>query len=518
MESESLSNNKMAHRYFIGIDVGSSFVKTTVFDAEAGLAVGKARFPEEEQVILSPAPGWAEQDPEVWWQHFTSGLREIVARTGLDSRLIEGIGIAYQMHGLVLLDADGNVLRNSIIWCDSRAVSIGAQAFTTIGEGVCLRTILNSPGNFTASKLRWVQEHEPDLYGRAAAFMLPGDYLAFRLSGEMTTTASGLSEGMLWDFQEGDISKEVTGHYGIPSGLIPPRVPSIGYQSTVSDAVAAELGLKEGVAISYRAGDQPNNAFSLHVSNPGEVAVTAGTSAVIYAISDTNVVDSKSRINTFLHVNDAPGHKRNGVLVCLNGGAILYNWIRSLASSGGEPRSHEVLNALAHSAPAGSSGLHIFPFGNGAERILENRHLGGHIGDIDFNRHSIAHVARASMEGIVYGMALGLEILRESGVPCDVVRASYGNLFLSDTFRSIFVNVTGTELRLYETDGAEGAARGAALGAGFYETEHQAFESMQDVGHERPNAKLSAEYKEHFAAWKRSLSSKMKEYDTTCLP
>ncbi len=491
---------------FIGIDVGSSSVKTSIFDAARGVSIGKATYPRHEQRIDAPQPGWAEQDPDMWWAHFQRGYAEIVQTHNINTRDIDAIGISYQMHGLVLVDADGHPLRKSIIWCDSRAVDTGAAAFAELGEQQCLSTVLNSPGNFTASKLKWVQDHEPALYDRAVRFMLPGDYIAMRLSGETTTTATGLSEGVLWNFPERRIADMILNHYSIDRTLVPDLVPAIGAQVTVSPDVGYTLGLRDNVKVTYRAGDQPNNALSLNVLHPGQIAATAGTSGVIYAVTDQDVYDDQSRINTFLHVNDTPVQKRNGILICVNGTGILYSWLKRLLSRDTAAMTYPQLNAFAGKAPVGSGGLCFFPFGNGAERIFENRQLQANVLNLDFNRHETPHLIRAGMEGIVFALNLGFDILKSKNVPYETIRAGHANLFLSKTFREIFANVTESVVELYETDGAEGAARAAALGAGFYTTEGEAFASLTQIDATEPRPALVDAYAEAYGHWNENLN------------
>ena len=492
-------------KYFLGIDVGSSSVKTMIFDAESGTAVGHATYPQSELSIDSLQTGWAEQDPEIWWDCFKVGLADLQSRTDVDTRLIAGIGISYQMHGLVLVDENRQLLRDSIIWCDSRAVEMGEQAFEAIGRGKCLDTLLNSPGNFTASKLGWVKAHEPDIYDRIRKFMLPGDYIAMKLSGEITTTVGGLSEGMFWDFQGKQVSKEVMDHFGFDTSIIPEVVPSIGEQVSVTSSVADELGLSPGVKITYRAGDQPSNAFSLGVLDPGQVAATAGTSGVIYAVTDEQIRDERSRINTFLHVNNSQDHDRNGVLICVNGAGSMYSWLRRLLSISATNLSFEDMNILAQQACVGSEGLLFYPFGNGAERILDGRLAGADLRNLDFNIHGPSHLIRAGKEGIVFALNLGFDILTEMGVPCDTIKAGKANLFLSDSFREIFANVTRTVLQIYDTDGAEGAARGAALGAGYYTDTDQAFDSLELIEEIEPTPDLVDRYGEIYESWKQNL-------------
>jgi len=400
---------------FLGIDIGSSSVKLSVLDGQTGKSLGALSYPDSELAIDSPQPGFAEQNPDTWWDCVRQGFARLVARGTFNAQQIDAIGISYQMHGLVVVDKNQKVLRPSIIWCDSRAVDVGNQALAELGNDYCFNHLLNSPGNFTAAKLRWVQENQPEIFANIHKIMLPGDFIAMKLSGVINTTASGLSEGTLWDFKAGRVATELLAHWGIDASVIPDIVPSFGVQSEVSDAVVAELGLRSGVKICYRAGDQPNNAFSLHVLEPGEVAATAGTSGVIYGVTDQPAADVESRVNTFLHVTSTEEKKRNGVLVCVNGCGRLYSWLRQTISEAGATPSYPQLNALAQAVPVGSEGVAFHPFGNGAERIFQNKNLGGQLRNLDFNRHGLGHVVRAAQDGIVFSLNQGFDDLNSLG-------------------------------------------------------------------------------------------------------
>lgn len=485
---------------FLGIDVGSSSIKLSVLDGTTGKSLGAVTHPETELGIQSPRAGWAEQDPEVWWDCVKQGCQRLFAK-GIDAARIDAIGISYQMHGLVLVDAQQQVLRPAIIWCDSRAVPYGNQAFEALGDDYCFTHLLNSPGNFTAAKLRWVQENEPDVFARVDKMMLPGDYIAMKLTGEITTTASGLSEGTLWDFKDQAIANKLLNHWGIDTRVIPQLVPSFGEQGKVNTRAAAELGLQPGTKVSYRSGDQPNNAFSLNVLQPGEVAATAGTSGVIYGVTDKPAADVASRVNTFLHVTNTDEERRNGVLVCVNGTGRLYSWLRQTLSAAGQQISYAQLNQLAGEVGVGSDGLIFHPFGNGAERIYQNKNLGAQMRNLDFNRHGLGHMVRAAQEGIVFSLNQGFDVLKALGGSCEVVRAAKGNMFLSDIFTRAFANTTQAAVELFETDGAEGAARAAALGSGFYRSQADAFTGLSRVGVVEPDQALLAQYQDAYQQW-----------------
>ncbi len=490
----------------LGIDVGSSSVKVSLMDVGSGECIASATLPSEEMPISSPRTGWAEQDPQMWWGYVCEGIKRI-AGEGHPMSEVAAIGITYQMHGLVCLGRGGEVLRPSIIWCDSRAVEIGARALEGIGREECLSRTLNSPGNFTASKLAWVKSSEPEVFASTYKFMLPGDYIACMLSGEMTTTMSGLSEQILWDFASDSRADFVAEYYGIPADKIPSDLPSIGVQVHTNAAAERLLGIKEGTPISYRAGDQPNNAFSLGVLSPGEIAATGGTSGVVYGVTDLPKADPLSRVNTFLHVNHTKESPRYGVLLCINGTGILNAWARRLAAPG---MSYDEINDMAAGVPAGSEGVIILPFGNGAERMLENRFTGGCVASLDLNRHTRAHVLRAAQEGIAYAFRYGVDIMKGLGLSPAVIRAGKANLFLSPVFRTTLATLCDARIELYNTDGALGAARGAALGAGLYKSQEEAFASLRRLESVEPDPAIKAALEEGYGRWKEELMSKLK--------
>jgi xylulokinase len=499
-----------ADGYLLGFDVGSSAIKASLLDIATGAAAGEATSPTKELTISAPRPGWAEQDPATWWENIVAAAAELRVATGKAFESVRAVGIAYQMHGLVLLDKAGRGLRPGIIWCDSRAVGIGEKAFKGIGQKLCLDRLLSSPGNFTASKLAWVKENEPDVYARAHTMLLPGDWVAFRMTGERSTTYTGLSEGILWDFPTGGRADMVLDWYGIPHGLVPEPRASFAPAGGLTSESAASLGLRKGLPVSYRAGDQPNNAFSLGVLEPGEAAATAGTSGVVYGVIDAPRFDPASRVNTFVHVNHAPGRPRYGVLMCLNGTGILYSWLRRLLAGDTGAMPYDELNRMAAGAPVGTDGLMILPYGNGAERTLENRNPGASVLGLDFNRHGLPHLLRAGQEGIVFALNYGLRIMKGMGQDTRTIRAGHANMFLSPLFREAFATVTGARVELYETNGAQGAARGAGVGAGVYKDAGQAFGTMKPVQSLDPDRSKADAYAQAYGRWEEALQRSLR--------
>jgi xylulokinase len=498
-------------QYLLGYDLGSSSVKVSLVDATSGKTVTSAQSPAEEMPMLALKPGWAEQDPEMWWEHAVKSTQACLKKAAVHGDAVIAIGISYQMHGLVCVDKNHKVIRPSIIWCDSRAVETGEMANRELGNDYCLQHYLNAPGNFTASKLAWVKKHEPELFERIYKIMLPGDYLAMRLSGVINTTETGLSEGIFWDFKRESVANSLLDVYGISANLLADRVPVFGEQSKVNAEAATILGLKAGTKISYRAGDQPNNAFSLNVLNPGETAATAGTSGVIYSVTDQDAFDPKSRVNTFMHVNNKTKgtEKRNGVLLCINGTGILNSWLRKNLKAGDYVYEYGKMNDLAASAPIGSDSLTLLPFGNGAERVLENRDINGSFHNLNFNRHGQSHIFRAAQEGIVFALKFGFDVLQGMGLKTKVIRAGHANMFLSPIFREAFVNTIGARLELYDTDGSKGAALGAGVGAGTYGSFEEAFRGFTLIQSEEPEKVKAEQYREAYERWTIELNNQL---------
>lgn len=486
--------------YSLGIDIGSSSVKVSLLDIRSGKCIASSTNPGSEAPIKALKKGWAEQDPESWWDYACKGIKAVTAQN--ESSKIVAVGITYQMHGLVAVDKDIRPVRDAIIWCDSRAVETGAEALEKIGYEKCMDHLLNSPGNFTASKLAWVKRNEPDLYSKIYKFMLPGDYVAYKLSGTVATTRTGLSEGILWDFKDNRRADFVAEYYGIDKDMFPDMVPAIGIQCRTSAEVESLLGIPKGTPISYRAGDQPNNAFSLGVLNPGEIAATGGTSGVVYGVTDVPKADSASRVNTFIHVNDENNAHRYGVLLCINGTGILNSWVHHKITP---DLGYAEMNDVAAKAPAGSDGLLVFPFGNGAERVLENKNIGARFFGLDLVRHDREHILRATQEGIAFSFRYGIDIMKNLGLDPSLIRAGKANLFLSPLFRSTLATLCDANIELLNTDGSLGAARGAALGAGFYSNEQEAFASLTTLETVEPAKTWKEPLEEAYQNWKKEL-------------
>ena len=492
--------------FLLGYDIGSSSVKASLVDAYSGKCVASTFYPKHEAEILAPQTGWAEQQPAMWWENLKLATADVLYSSRVNKDDIKAIGISYQMHGLVCVDKDQQVLRPAIIWCDSRAVSIGQKAFDELGSDVCLSHLLNSPGNFTASKLAWIKRNEPQIFEKIDKIMLPGDYIAMKMTGNVCTTISGLSEGVMWDFKNNELADFLLDYYGIDSSMIADIVPTFGDQGTITKIAAQELGLKEGTPVSYRAGDQPNNALSLNVFNPGEIAATAGTSGVVYGVTGKINYDPKSRVNTFAHVNHTHQLNRLGVLLCINGTGILNSWMHHHLTP---DLDYLDMDRVASSVPIGSDGLVVMPFGNGAERVLQNKEIGCSIHGLNFNKHEAKHILRASQEGIVFSFCYGMDIMKQMGLDIQHIHAGRANMFKSALFCDTLATVSGAMIDVYKTDGADGAAKGAGMGIGIYQNHDQAFATLECIAHIEPLTAQKDEYQAAYLRWKNLLEKEL---------
>ncbi|UMB54174.1 carbohydrate kinase [Lutibacter sp. A64] len=494
--------------YYIGFDLGSSSVKAALIDAKTGKSVGITHYPETEMAIVAEQIGWAEQDPNLWWKNICKVTKKLLAETSISSNKIKGIGIAYQMHGMVVVDKNNEVLRPSIIWCDSRAVEIGNMAFKEAGEGKCVANLLNSPGNFTLSKLKWVKENEPEIFEKVVKLLLPGDFIALKLTGEATTTISGLSEGIMWDFKQNKLADWLFDYMGIATDVIPTIVPTFSNQGIVTKKASEEIGLPEGIPVLYRAGDQPNNAMSLNVFEPGEIAATGGTSGVVYAITDSSKTKENTRINNFAHVNYKKEQPRIGKLLNINGAGIQYSWMKNNIVAATD--SYNDMNNLAASIPVGSDGLRILPFGNGAERMLNNENIGASFLNLNFNRHGKPHLLRAALESIAFSFVYGIDILKNDGVDVSAIKAGNDNLFRSEIFSNTIATLVGADIRIIDTTGAVGAARAAGVSLGDFKTLNDAFSDSEHVMTYHPlNDKKI--YMDAYQLWKQDLEKMYKK-------
>jgi len=491
--------------YYIGYDLGSSFVKIALLDSKTNKQVSLIKEPSSEMKIISLKDNWAEQDPELWWKYICDGTKKLINKTKINKDHIKAIGISYQMHGLVLLDNKKKLLRNSIIWCDSRAVNIGNKAEKEIGIEKFRENLLNSPGNFTASKLKWVKEKEPDLYKRVKYFMLPGDYIAFKLTGEISTTINGLSEAILWDFKSNSSADWLLDYFEIDKNFVPQVVNNFEEQGRINKKASEESGLPLNIPVKYRAGDQPNNALSLNVLNPGEIAATAGTSGVLFSLTDILKTNEISRINHFAHVNYSKKSPVVGKLLCINGTGIQYKWLREITNE----KEYNKMNKIMKDVPVGCEGLINFPFGNGAERIFNNKIIGSHFINLNFNKHGKAHLYRSAIEGIAFSFAYGIELMKEDQSLINVIKAGNDNLFQSKVFVETLCSIIGNNIQIFNTNGAIGAARASTIEGNNFDYFKKSSTGNDLVSEYEPKNN-NEEYILAYEKWKKELNKKIK--------
>ena len=505
MSEQMISKMENTKACFLGIDLGSSSLKLALVDVSTGKKLALVNEPENEMEITAIHPDWAEQDPITWWEYICKGVKRVIKDAQIDASLIEGIGISYQMHGLVVVDKNQEPLRNSIIWCDSRAIEIGNKAFDGLGHDKCSEHLLNSPGNFTASKLKWVLDNEPDVYSKIHKFMLPGDFVAAKLTGTICTTKNSLSEGILWDYKEDKIADWLLDYYGIDTNLIPDIVDNFTNQGEVNEEASKETGIPVGCPVIYRAGDQPNNALSLNIFNQGEVAATGGTSGVIYAVTNQLKSKESSRINHFAHVNYTNETTNIGKLLCINGAGIMYRWLRNNVGTD----SYEQMNRKASTVTVGSGGVLVIPFGNGAERMLNSVNTGVHFANMNLNQHTHSHLYRAALEGIAFAFVYGMEILTNDNLEIKVIRAGNDNLFRSEIFANTVATLIGYDIEIYNTTGAIGAARACSLIDGDFEKFGAKISNNDHVMTYKPQKNKEA-YLTTYTRWKTELENILK--------
>ena len=443
---------------FLGIDVGTGGTRAVLIDASGKVV---ASYATEHAPFQSAFPGWAEQDPEDWWRATQQAIRAVLVAAACKPADIDAIGLTGQMHGAVLLDAEGNVLRPSLIWCDTRSAPQCDWLHATLGrERVIELTCNPALPNFTLTKILWVREHEPQVFARIARILCPKDYIRFRLSGVYAMDVQEASGTLLLDVTHRRWSQPMAEASGVPMEWLPQLFESAEICAALSTPAAAATGLQAGTPIVAGAGDQGAGAVGMGILKPGSVSATIGTSGVVFAATDQPVRDPLGRLHTFCHAVAGRWH----VMGVTQAAGLSLRWFRDAISAGmqGAPASYEQLMALAASAPAGSDGVFWAPYLFG-ERTphLDPEVRAAFIGLSA--SHGQAHLVRAVLEGVAYSLRDTFTLFGELGIPVRGVRLGGGGA-RGPLWRQIQADVYGRAVEILTAE--EGAAYGAALLAG----------------------------------------------------
>ena len=456
----------MPKTHFLGIDLGTSFLKLQVIDA-AGAAVAAAGAPVPLRV---PRPGWAEQDPAAWWAALGAACRDLFAPGRVDPRSIAAIGLSGQMHGAVFLDDQGAGLRPCLIWMDARTTAQVAQ----IAERVPRATLIGITGNapntsFTATKVLWIQQHEPEVYARTRHILLPKDYLRLRLTGTYATDVSDASATLLFDLARRDWSPTLLDAFGIHPALLPPVHESVAPTGTITPEAAAATGLIAGTPVVAGGGDAECSAFGLGLAgdaaSAGAALTSIGTSGQVFAVTDRPVIDPQGRIHSLCHVVPDRWHVMGAILA----GGVALRWLRDiLTPPGGPPPDYDTLTEEAAQVAAGADGLIFLPYLQGERTPHMDPQARGVFFGLRLD-HTRAHLVRAVLEGVAFALRDGLEVVRELDIAPTEVRVAGGGAS-SALWRQIQRDIFALPVRTIGADhgGAYGAALLAAVGAGVF--------------------------------------------------
>jgi xylulokinase len=494
--------------YLIGIDIGTSGTKVIAIDEDGRLAASASA----EYELLTPRPLWAEQRAEDWWDATCSCLQKITAQ--IPAEEVAGVGLSGQMHGLVMLDAQHQVLRPAILWCDQRTQEQCDYITQAVGKETLVAETCNPVlTGFTAPKIIWARDHEPEVYERARQFLLPKDYVRFKLTGEFATEVSDASGTSLLNVPERNWSRKVLSALQIDPAHLPKVYESFEVSGRISAAGAQATGLKEGTPVVGGGGDQAAGAVGNGIVQSGIISVTTGTSGVVFAFADTPAIDPALRVHTFCH---AVPNKWHVMGVMLSAGGSL-RWYRDTLGApenrvaklmGVDP--YELISREAATVSAGSEGLVFLPYLTGERTPHPDPQARGAWAGLTV-RHTKAHMARAVMEGVAFGLRDSLEILKDMGVSIGNVRASGGGA-RSDVWRQIQADVFNLPLSTINSD--QGPALGAALlagvGAGVYASIEEACSTVVKVVSTTPVQRESAEVYEKYYEVYRDLYPALK--------
>lgn len=487
--------------YLLGVDIGTSGTKVLAINETGKIAASTSA----EYPLLTPRPLWAEQHPQDWWSATCICIRKIVET--IPPEQIVGIGLSGQMHGLVMLDDKNEVLRPAILWCDQRTQAQCDWITETVGASTLIEETCNPVlTGFTAPKMVWARDNEPEVFSQARMHLLPKDYVRFKLTGEFATEVSDASGTSLLNVPKREWSTPVLDKLEIPIEHLPRVYESFEVSGKISRDGAAATGLKEGTPVVGGGGDQAAGAVGNGIVQSGVISVTTGTSGVVFAFADSPAIDRALRVHTFCHAVPNKWHVM-GVMLSAGGSlrwyrdALCISEMQVAQVMGIDP--YELIAREADAAPAGSEGLLFLPYLTG-ERTPhpDPTARGGFIGLTV--RHNKAHMARAVLEGVAFGLKDSLEILRTMNVSIGNVRASGGGA-RSSVWRQIQADIFGYPLSTMAAD--EGPALGVALlagvGAGVYKTVEEACEAVVKItGTTSVNQQTSSTYQQYYDVYR----------------
>lgn len=467
--------------YLIGIDLGTSGVKTVLFD-ESGKPVASSTV---EYPLYQPNLGWAEQDPEDWWKGTCESINNVMLKSGVNKQDVKGVGLSGQMHGAVLLDKNDKVLRKAIIWCDQRSAAECDQITQLVGKERLIEITANPAlTGFTASKVMWVKNNEPQIFEKIAKILLPKDYIRLRLTGEYATEVSDASGMQFMNIAQRKWSSEVLGKLEISESMLGKMYESQEVTGKVTASAAAITGLNEGTIVVGGAGDQAAGAVGNGIVKPGVVSSTIGTSGVVFAYTDKLTIDPLGRVHTFCHAVPNTYH----IMGVTQGAGLSLKWFRDnfcmeelMTAELSNIDVYKLLDAEAENITPCSDGLVYLPYLMG-ERTP---HLDPDARGVFFGltaKHTKPHFVRSIMEGVTYSLRDCLEIIRGMGVEVSEVRASGGG-GKSKIWRQMQADVFGTNInRIFSDEGpALGVAILAGVGAGIYDSVPQACSNVIKV-------------------------------------
>jgi xylulokinase len=481
--------------WFLGMDVGTGGTRAVIVDAAGKLIAGAS---SEHEAFKTAHPGWAEQNPEDWWRAAQEAIRFALAAAPEPHQPIAAIGLTGQMHGAVLLDETGQVLRPSLIWCDTRTQPQCDWLTEKIGYERLIELTCNPAlPNFTLTKLLWVKQHEPEIFAKTRHILCPKDYVRYRLTGEFAIDVQEASGTLLLDVTHRRWSREVAAAAGIPESWLPTVYESPEVCARISETASGLTGLTARTSVVAGAGDQGAGAVGMGILQPGSVSATIGTSGVVFAATASPTKDPKGRLHTFCHAVPGLWH----VMGVTQGAGLSLRWVRDTFFPS---HNYDELTAAAAKVPSGSEGLEWAPYLLGERTPHLDPEVRAAFACICSN-HTAAHFVRAVLEGVAYSLKDTFTLFAELGIPVTAIRLGGGGA-RGPLWRKIQAGIYGqaVEVLTAEEGGAFGSALMAGVGAGHWANLDQACDQAIEVAQRiEPDAADLAAYKTGYAKWRK---------------